>query len=229
MIYHWHPHTPTDSQGAYPTKFAIKSYLGLTVVQLFFAAVLPGVDQRGLPVPSLNYETLPYKCNALASWYVSLVLSFVLHKTGIYRLPWIIEHFGELMTVALITSFTCSFLIEIGGRLFWWGGKPFRLSGVWVYDHFMGVSLNPRIGPVDLKMFAEVRVPWVLLFFIALSGAVKQYEDIGRVTYNMAHMVLATGLYINACAKGEQMIPQTWDMFHEKFGWMLIFWNMAGV
>lgn len=63
----------------------------------------------------------------------------------------------------------------------------------------------------------------------------------------MGLMILATGLYINACAKGEHMIPQTvrplrwfamiytytarsrqWDMFHEKFGFMLIFWNMAG-
>jgi delta24(24(1))-sterol reductase len=33
----------------------------------------------------------------------------------------------------------------------------------------------------------------------------------------MAFMILATGLYINACAKGEECIPQTWDMFHEKF------------
>lgn len=45
----------------------------------------------------------------------------------------------------------------------------------------------------------------------------------------MAFMVLATGLYINACAKGEECIPQTWDMFHEKQGFMLIFWNYAGV
>jgi delta24(24(1))-sterol reductase len=45
----------------------------------------------------------------------------------------------------------------------------------------------------------------------------------------MLVMLLATGLYINACAKAEHMIPQTRDMFHEKFGWMLIFWNMAGV
>jgi len=103
------------------------------------------------------------------------------------------------------------------------------MSGVPIYDHFMGVSLNPRLGVVDLKMFAEVRVPWVLLFLISLSGVVKQYEEMGRVTGNMLHMLLATGLYINACAKGEHMIPQTWDMFHEKFGWMLIFWNMAGV
>ena len=45
----------------------------------------------------------------------------------------------------------------------------------------------------------------------------------------MAFMILATGLYINACAKGEECIPQTWDMFHEKWGFMVIFWNFAGV
>jgi delta24(24(1))-sterol reductase len=190
---------------------------------------MPGVVLNGLPVPSLNYECLPYLCNALSSWYFTLIATFTLHYTGIYRLPWIVENFGELMTVAIITSFICTLVIERLGRAFHYGGKPLRLSGVWVYDIFMGVTLNPRLGPIDRKMFAEVRVPWVLLFLIGLSGAVKQYEDLGRVTGNMLHFLLAVGLYMNACAKGEQMIPQTWDMFHEKFGFMLIFWNMAGV
>lgn len=35
--------------------------------------------------------------------------------------------------------------------------------------------------------------------------------------------------YINACAKGEECIPQTWDMAYEKWGWLLSFWNFAGV
>ena len=190
---------------------------------------MPGVTQNGLRVPSLNYATLLYHCNALLSWYSTLILAFTLHTSGIFRLPWIVENLGEIMTVAVITSCICSVLIDVLGRYVHYGGKPLRMSGNLVYDHFMGVSLNPRLGSIDLKMFAEVRVPWVLLFLISLSGAVKQYEELGRVTGNMAHMVLATGLYMNACAKGEQMIPQTWDMFHEKFGWMLIFWNMAGV
>lgn len=86
-----------------------------------------------------------------------------------------------------------------------------RMSGNLVYDIFMGASLNPRVftsdvfalgrkrwDGVDLKMFAEVRVPWVLLFMIAVSGAVKQYEDLGFVTPNALFMILATGLYINA-------------------------------
>lgn len=59
---------------------------------------------------------------------------------------------------------------------------------------FMGAVLNPRIGPVDVKMFAEVRIPWVLLFLISVSGACKQYEKLGYVTPNSAFMVLATGL-----------------------------------
>ena len=25
------------------------------------------------------------------------------------------------------------------------------------------------------------------------------------------------------------MIPTTWDIFHENWGWMLCFWNLAGV
>jgi delta24(24(1))-sterol reductase len=216
-------------EGAYPTKFAWVTYLGLTAIQLFFAAVMPGWMQNGLPVPSLEYKVLPYKCNALYSWYATLILAFSLHKLDIYRLPWIVENFGHIMTVAIITSFVCTLVIDGAARVFHYGGKPIRMSGVWVYDVFMGASLNPRLGPVDLKMFAEVRVPWVLLFLIALSGTVKQYEDLGRVTGNMVLFLLGTGLYINACAKGEHMIPQTWDMFHEKFGWMLIFWNMAGV
>lgn len=42
-------------------------------------------------------------------------------------------------------------------------------------------------------------------------------------------MLIAHGLYVNACMKGEECIPTTWDIFHEKFGWMLIFWNYVGV
>lgn len=126
------------------------------------------------------------------------------------------------MTVAIIVSFATTLLIYVLSVGFHYGGKPIRMSGNLPYDIFMGASLNPRLFTsrfwslgrsnwqgVDLKMFAEVRVPWVLLFMIAVSGAVKQYEDLGYVTPNMLFMVLATGLYINACAKGEHMIPQT--------------------
>lgn len=103
------------------------------------------------------------------------------------------------------------------------------MSGNIIYDYFAGAVLNPRISNIDIKMWAEVRIPWILLFLISLGGVAKQFDQYGYVSPNQAFMVLATGLYINACAKGEELIPQTWDMVYEKFGWLLSFWNLAGV
>ncbi|CAE6487015.1 unnamed protein product [Rhizoctonia solani] len=213
-------------QDATPTPRAWAIYTSLMVFELVLAFTMPGYKQEGLPVPSLGYKTLTYHCNALGSFYATLIAGAILHTTGLFRLTEIIDHFGEFMTVAIIYGFLISFVVY-GVTIAL--GKQIRMSGNFIYDFWMGPCLNPRLGIVDLKMWAEVRIPWVLLFLIAVSGACKQYDTYGYVTPNMAFMVLATGLYINACAKGEECIPHTWDMFHEKWGFMIIFWNFAGV
>lgn len=83
------------------------------------------------------------------------------------------------MTVSMFYGFAVSF-----ATYFWavWTGNAIRMSGNFAYDLFMGAALNPRLGSVDLKMWAEVRIPWVLLFLIAVSGGVKQYETYGYCT-----------------------------------------------
>jgi len=80
----------------------------------------------------------------------------------------------------------------------------------------VGACLNPRIFGIDIKMWAEVRIPWLLLFIFACAGAAKQYDDYGYVSPNSFFMMIATWTFLNACGKGEEMIPQTWDMQHEK-------------
>ncbi|GLB41937.1 putative ERG4 ERG24 ergosterol biosynthesis protein [Lyophyllum shimeji] len=216
-------HIRTDAS---PNLYAWKVYTGNVVFQLFLAQVLPGYQQEGLPVPSLNYKTLMYNCNALNALYVTLVTAAGLHWTGIFRLTEIIDNYGHLMTVAMIYGFTVALVTYLYAVL---TNTQIRTSGNFFYDYFMGACLNPRIGSVDLKMWGEVRIPWVIVFFLAVSGGCKQYEQYGYVTPNMAFMILATGLYLNACGKGEECIPQTWDMYHEKWGFLVIFWNLAGV
>jgi len=78
-------------------------------------------------------------------------------------------------------------------------------------------------------MLAEIRISWFLLFLLTLSCAVKHVELTGTVSLPLCFMVLCHGLYANATAKGEHYVPPTWDIFYEKYGWMLAWWNLAGV
>ena len=184
-------------------------YFGMVVYQLALAAIVPGYKQDGLPVSSLKGKRLVYNCNALGCWYLTLITAAGLHFTDTFRLEELIDHFGEIMSWAIVSGFALAGACYVIGVTF---GQPIRMSGNIVYDYFAGATLNPRIGNIDIKMWCEVRIPWILLTLISLAGVAKQYSTFGYVSPNQAFMVLATGLYTNACAKGEELIPQTWDM-----------------
>ncbi|OBA26373.1 ERG4/ERG24 ergosterol biosynthesis protein [Hanseniaspora valbyensis NRRL Y-1626] len=195
--------------------------------QVIFYYTLPGVHTKGQPLIHKQGEQLPYFCNAMWTFYVTTAIVLVLHFTNIFKLYTVIDLFGEIMTCAIMSGYTFS----IG--LYLWTlyvtKDYFRMTGNHLYDFFMGAPLNPRWGILDLKMFFEVRIPWFTLFFLSLGTALKQYETLGYVTNSLKIVLLGHYLYANACAKGEELIVPTWDMAYEKFGFMLIFWNIAGV
>ncbi|CAG8591717.1 1209_t:CDS:10, partial [Diversispora eburnea] len=200
-------------EGAAPTWYSAKVYILFCLFEFFLAYIMPGPIIKGVPVSSLEGKQLDYLCNGLISWYATLAMSYILHYYGWFRLTDIINNFGPLMTVAVITGFVITLLIYVVTVI---QGKQYRMSGYLMYDLFMGAVLNPRLGRVDLKMFAEIRIPWVILFYVSVSAAIKEYEMFGYVSSSMTFMVLAHFLYVNACAKGEECIPTTWDMTYEK-------------
>jgi delta24(24(1))-sterol reductase len=100
------------------------------------------------------------------------------------------------MTVAIIVGDLIAVMIYVSAFVL---GKAIRVSSNPVYDFFMGIFLNPRVGSLDIKMWAEIRVSWTILFFLTVSAAVKQFEVYGVVTTPMCFMILAHGLYTNAC------------------------------
>ncbi|MDF1758074.1 MAG: delta(24(24(1)))-sterol reductase [Legionellaceae bacterium] len=211
---------------ASPTIFAATFFIGFVALQFILAYFIPGIKVKGLPIPSQDNLQLNYNCNGIPCWYATLVITAILHFTGIFPISLLADNFGSIMTVGVIVADAISIYLFVLKRFF---QKPDTPTGNVIYDFFAGISLNPRIGRVDIKMFAEIRIPWVLLFFLTVSAAAKQYQEFGQITYPMIFMVIAHGLYVNACMKGEECIPTTWDIFHEKFGWMLIFWNFVGV
>lgn len=96
-----------------------------------------------------------------------------------------------------------------------------------IYDFFIGRELNPRIGPLDLKFFCELRpglLGWVV---INLGMLLKQRELQGYVSASMIMVNLFQGLYVWDGLFFERSILTTMDITTEGFGFMLAFGDLC--
>ncbi|KAF1834508.1 hypothetical protein BDW02DRAFT_498217 [Decorospora gaudefroyi] len=212
---------------AYPNNYAWQIYWFFGLMQMAFYMFMPGVYRKGKPLPHLGGKQLDYYCSAMWSFYSSIVIMLALHFTGIFKLYTLIDDFGHIMSVAIISGWLCSAIAYISALV---RGATVRMTDSPIVDFFLGSELNPRLfGILDFKMFLEVRIPWFILFFLSLGTCLKQYEQYGYVSLEAIFILFAHYLYAGACAKAEHLIIPTWDMYYEKLGFMLIFWNMAGV
>lgn len=226
---------PYEITKLYIDKEIFRNYFFFIVVQFLFAKYVPGYVITGMRVNKFTMELakpgdeltvrLRYMCNGYISYYCTLFLLLVMHLIGVFNISTIVDNLVAYMTCAIIFSNALSIFYYYHGL----NTGPTRVTDDTIYDFFMGTCLYPRIGIVDVKMVAEVRWSWLSLFIITLSCATKQYNDIGFITNGMKIMLYAHFLYSNATVKGEHYIVTTFDMFYEKFGWMLCFWNVAGV
>ena len=214
-------------ESAFPSVKAWTIYWTFIAIQAAFYLTLPGIHVKGLPLEHEGGKRLDYYCNAVWSFYTTMVLAAVLHYTHLFRITTLIDEFGPLMSVAILSGFLVTFTVYAVSKI---QGTEHRMTGYFIYDLFMGAPLNPRIGRLfDVKMFVEVRIPWYIIFFISVAVAARQHELYGYVTPQAYFVITAHYLYTNACSKSEECIVPTWDMAYEKFGFMLAFWNMAGV
>ena len=213
--------------GAFPTLRAWKIYWTFFAFEAACYCLMPGVWAKGKPLRHEGGKQLEYYCSAYASLYFTILVMGVLHFTGLFPLYTFIDEFGPIMTVAIMSGFLVSIIAYLSALI---RGAHHRMTGYPIYDFFMGAELNPRMfGILDFKMFFEVRIPWFILFGLSCGAAARQYERYGYVSGEVLFLIMAHYLYVNACSKGEELIVTTWDMYYEKWGFMLIFWNLAGV
>lgn len=214
--------------GAFPHLKAWIMYWTFLIFQGGCYVLMPGgIWTKGKSLAHAGGMRLDYYCSALQSWWTTIFLACALHLSGAFKLYTIIDDFGPIMSVAIISGFLVSIVAYFSAI---YRGKQHRMTGHFFYDFFMGAELNPRMfGILDFKMFFEVRLPWFILFLTTLGTAARQHERYGYVSGEVCLMLLAHFLYANACSKAEELIVPTWDMYYEKWGFMLIFWNLAGV
>lgn len=61
------------------------------------------------------------------------------------------DNYGSMMVTSMISGDIVSVVIYFWGVL---TRQQTRMSGNFFYDFFMGSFLNPRLGKLDLKLFA---------------------------------------------------------------------------
>lgn len=194
--------------GAFPSLKAWTIYWAFFIFEATCYMLLPGVVTYGKPLPHEGGKQLKYYCSAVWSFYVTIVVAVVLHVTGLFKLYTIIDEFGPLMSVAIISGVVVSTIAYFSAI---YRGAQHRMTGHPIYDFFMGAELNPRLfGILDFKMFFEVRIPWYMLFLISCGAAARQYEQLGYVSGEVGFLLMAHFLYANACSKGEELIVPTW-------------------
>ncbi|KAK3903097.1 Delta(14)-sterol reductase [Staphylotrichum tortipilum] len=213
--------------GAFPHARAWVIYWVFFVVEGAMYCLMPGVWAWGKPLAHEGGKQLKYYCSAYTSFYTTIALVAALHFSGVFPLYTIIDEFGPLLSVSILSGWLVAVVAYVSALA---RGAQHRMSGNHVYDFFMGAELNPRMfGVLDFKMFFEVRMPWYILFLLSCGAAARQWERYGYVSGEVGFLVLAHFLYANATSKGEELIVTTWDMYYEKWGFMLIFWNLSGV
>jgi protein-S-isoprenylcysteine O-methyltransferase Ste14 len=205
-----------------PTWTAVLFYAVWFLAQAALQVWMPGRTVRGMPLP--DGQRLEYRMNGMLTFLLTLgVIS------GGVALDWLdatllYDQMGPLLTV--INIFTFAFACF----LYFWGlrGADWeRPTGRPLYDYFMGTALNPRIGSLDLKLFCEARPGMIFWMLMNLSIAAKQYELLGTVTTPMLLVVGFQSFYLVDYFIHEEAVLTTWDIKHEKFGWMLCWGDLV--
>ncbi|KAI4161703.1 MAG: hypothetical protein LQ342_004711 [Letrouitia transgressa] len=144
-------------EGAFPTLKAWVIYWTFFGFEALCYLFLPGIWTKGKPLPHKGGRRLDYYCSGPWSFYTTIVVAATLHVTGIFKLYTVLDEFGPLMSVAILSGIIVSFVAYFSAL---YRGVQHRMTGRPIYDFFMGAELNPRIfGALDLKMFSEVRLP----------------------------------------------------------------------
>lgn len=201
---------PTLRSGAYLLAFIL--------FQVLLDVFLPAKKVQGLA--QRDGVVLTYRLNGFASLWISVVVMAVLLGSGWITGTMILEELGSLLVTAILFSYAfAAFLYVYGFR----SRRDEVRSGNIIYDFFMGTSLNPRIGSLDLKFFFESKIGLTLWVVIVMAMAAAEIETTGSLSTPMILVGLFQLFYVADFYFFEEAMLSTWDINYENYGLMLAF------
>jgi len=179
-----------------------------------------GGNCLGAVTPAGNQ--LRYNINGLQAWCLShLLFLMATALLGWFSASIIFDNWGGLLWVVNIVGYAVAIFAFVKAYYFPSHPQDRKFSGNFLYDFYMGIELNPRIGQFDFKLFFNGRPGIVAWTLINISFAAAQYNLYGYVTNSMILVNFLHALYVVYFFWNEAWYLRTIDIHHDHFGWML--------
>ncbi|KAL6944675.1 erg24, C-14 sterol reductase [Hanseniaspora osmophila] len=205
----------------------------------FFDVVLPGKSMKGTELR--DGSKLDYKINGIAlSSLLLAILSFRWKLTDgqMPELQYLYNNHLDICIITILFSFllaTVVFIMSYIPLIFSknkLGSKEKILalggnSSNFIYNWFIGRELNPRIGPLDIKLFCELRPGMLLWLLINLSCLHHHYLKTGEVNDALLLVNILQGFYIFDGVLNEEGCLTMMDITTDGFGYMLAFGDLS--
>lgn len=208
-----------------PTWTAAGIFAGWMLFQAALQRLAPGRWAEGPPLA--DGSRLRYRLNGWFCWWASILVIAVLTGTGLVSPTILADQLGPLGSTATIFTYVfAGYLYRLGRQR---PTGPGRGAGGVINDYWHGTALNPRVGGFDLKLFCEARPGLIGWVAIDMSLAAKQHQVYGHLTAPMILVCAFQFWYVADYFRHEEAILSTWDVKHEKFGWMLCWGDLVWV
>lgn len=224
----------------YLTRYDLWTYYAVWFFSLAAMSVLlPGKRMQGSPLR--DGTKLPYKINGIAiSSALALILATRWALTGgqMPELQFLYNNQTDLCIITILFAFVLSVACYIASFVPLMSGPNGTGShekilatpgstGNLIYDWFVGRELNPRLGPLDIKMFCELRPGMLLWLMINLSCLHHHYLRTGQVNNALLLLNGLQGLYIMDGVLNEEQVLSMMDIVTDGFGFMLAFGDLT--
>ncbi|KAI9098107.1 ergosterol biosynthesis ERG4/ERG24 [Phlyctochytrium arcticum] len=204
-----------------PTKEGFMLAGGWIAFQAALYTFLPAKVGYGQMTPA-GY-TLPYVVNGLYAWIVTHALFFTASLGfGLFPASIIHDNWGALLVAANVYGYLLTLFCYLKAHIAPSHRDDRKFSGSIIYDLYMGIEFNPRIGKLfDFKLFHNGRPGIVAWTLIDLSFAAAQYQKIGYITNSMVLVNFVHAMYVLDFFVYEDWYLRTIDIAHDHFGFYL--------
>ncbi|KAF5602676.1 7-dehydrocholesterol reductase [Fusarium subglutinans] len=206
--------------GPHLTTKGIAAVICWVGIQALLYCLLPGEQHQGQLTPA-GY-LLSYKINGLSAWIVTHLLYALLSWLGILDPGFIPRNWSSLIGAMNLAGFVISALALVKAYVMPTHPEDRKFSGSFLYDFFMGIELNPRLGEnFDLKLFSNGRAGMMVWTLIDFSNMAYQYQNQGFVEPSLILVTALQTIYVVDFFVNESWYLRTIDVKFDHYGFYL--------